>query len=127
MPKGGKRPNAGRKKGFRFPATLKKEQLKARLRELVAASFDPLVQAQIANANGLQYLVYRNKKTGKFERVKALEAIDQDENTIEVWEKDPSAQAFSYLMDQAIDRPVQPQKVTGEDGGPVAHVFKWQK
>ena len=66
MPRGGKRPGAGRKKG---PQTLEKEAMRALLRERVYHEMAPLVDAQIANAKGIKYLVVRSTVTGKFLRV----------------------------------------------------------
>lgn len=117
MPRGGKRPNSGPKKGAIYQPTLDKQQAREAVRTLVLRSLEPLVMAQVANARGLSYLVYRDKKSGKFERVKALEAVNQDEETIEVWEKDPSVQAFTDLLNRTLDKPaeqVQEIKLTGE-------------
>ncbi len=107
MPRGGKRPGAGAKKGSKHAETLSKEAGREALRIIVMREMEAMAAAQIANAKGLQYLVYRDKKTGKFERVKDLEAVDQDEHTIEVWEKDPSVQAFTDLMNRALDKPAE--------------------
>lgn len=114
---GGKRPGAGRPKGTINPSTITKEAAREALRQIVLREMDAMASAQIAQAKGLQYLVYRDKKTGKFERVKALEDVDQDANTIEVWEKDPSVQAFTDLMNRALDKPKEQQQefhITGE-------------
>jgi hypothetical protein len=81
--------------------------------------------AQVSNAKGLQYLVYRDKKSGKFERVKALEDINQDENTIEVWEKDPSVQAYADLMNRALDKAIEPIELTGAGGAPLE--VRWRE
>lgn len=102
---GGKRPGAGRKKGTKLLKTLAKEAAREYVRKTITAHLPALVDAQVANAKGLQYLVYRDKQTGKFERVRSLEDVDQDAEVIEVWEKDPSVQAFTDLLNRAIDRP----------------------
>lgn len=120
MPAGGKRKGAGRKKG---PQTLEKEAMRAIVRERVSARLGPLVDAQIANAEGLRYLVTRDKKTGKFLRVGEAKASNPDEETIEVWEKDPSVQAFTDLMNRVIDKPAEHVEMTGADGEPI--VIKW--
>jgi hypothetical protein len=84
-----------------------------------------MVAAQVANAQGLKYLITRNKKTGKFERVSkermehllATPDSDKELESIEVWDKDPSVQAFTDLMNRALDKPaeqVQELKITGE-------------
>ena len=41
------------------------------------------------------------------------------EEIIEVWEKDPSVQAFTDLMNRTLDKPAEQVKVTGADDGPV--------
>jgi hypothetical protein len=109
MPRGGARPGAGRPKGT---AGLEKEALRARLRAMVAEKLDPMTAAQIANAQGLKYLIARDKKTGKFTRVAQSDArlepgFESEHEVIEVWEKDPSIQAFTDLMNRTIDKPVE--------------------
>lgn len=82
----------------------------------VTQHLEPLIQAQVANAMGIKYLVVR-EKNGKFVRVteamaKAKEGLTDTQEIIEVWEKDPSVQAFTDLMNRAIDKPCeQPQAV----------------
>lgn len=126
MPRGGKRAGAGRKKEQR---TLDKEAARAIVRETVFSALGPLLDAQVANAQGIKYLVVRQKSTGKFVRVGELRAgtHDPDLETVEVWEKDPSVQAFTDLMNRALDKPAEQHVVTGEDGGPIEHVFRWQQ
>jgi hypothetical protein len=129
MPRGGARPGAGRPKGSIEPKRIEKEEARARLRALVMASMDPLVQAQIDNAKGIKYLVAREKKSGKFRRLTEAQALLQvggeeanDLEIIEVWEKDPSVQAFTDLMNRTIDKPVE--QVTAEVTGGL--VIRWQ-
>lgn len=126
MPRGGKRPGSGAKKGSRQKPTLQKEAMREAVRQIVFQHMDKLMAAQIANAAGLCYLVTRDKKTGKFLRVGEAKASNPDEETIEVWEKDPSVQAFTDLLNRALDKPAEQVKVTGADDGPVEHVFRWQ-
>lgn len=115
MPRGGKRDGAGRKKG---KETLDKEAARQLVRELVYAALAPMVEAQIANAKGISYLVTRDKKTGKFIRVGAAMAkLAKKEETIEVWEKDPSVNAFADLLNRALDKPKEQEqeiKLTGD-------------
>ena len=60
------------------------------------AKMEQLVEAQLANATGLKYLVRRDAKTGKFLRVTADMLDEQtDEDRIEMWEKEPHVGAFS--------------------------------
>lgn len=88
-----------------------------------------MTAAQIAQAKGIKYLVVRDKRTGKFLRVpqSGAQQLDANEEIVEVWEKDPSTQAYADLLNRALDKPAEQMKVTGDDGGPVEHVFRWEK
>lgn len=134
MPRGGKRKNAGRKRDatptdarLREARKIEKEVLREQTRAIIAPHLEQLLAAQIAHAVGLKYLVTRDKKTGKFIRVteamarrkqkKAAadgEAPAENEEAIEVWEKDPSVQAFTDLLNRLIDRPAEQVTVKGD-------------
>lgn len=104
-------------KGHVTQKTLDKIAARAAVREIVLRDMEALVGAQLANAKGLKYLVTRDKKTGKFIRVGEAMAGTHEEETIEVWEKDPSVQAFTDLMNRAIDKPadqIQEVMVSGK-------------
>jgi len=112
VPRGGKRPGAGRKKGSKEPKTIEKEAARAALRQIVLAHMNDMVAAQIDHAQGIKYLVAREKKTGKFKHLTEAEAIlklgqESDLEMIEVYEKEPSVQAFTDLMNRAIDKPTE--------------------
>lgn len=116
-------------KGHVTKKTIDKIMAREVVRQMVTDKLQPLIDAQIANATGLKYLVTRDKKTGKFIRVTEAMAklkLGADEELIEVWEKDPSVQAFTDLLNRALDKPAEQVKVTGADDGPVVHVFRWQ-
>lgn len=115
--RGGWRPGAGRKKNVK--SLLDKEQAREQLRALVARELEPLVLAQIENAKGIKFLMVRAKASGKFIRVgkSRAETLNEDEEIIEVWEKDPSVQAFTDLMNRVLDKPKEQEqeiKLTGE-------------
>jgi hypothetical protein len=118
-------PGSGKPKGYKTHYTLTKEAAREEVRQIILAQMRPMVAAQVANAQGLKYLITRNKKTGKFERVSkermehllATPDSDKELESIEVWDKDPSVQAFTDLMNRALDKPaeqVQELKITGE-------------
>jgi hypothetical protein len=120
MPRGGKRPNAGAKKGSKHKATISKEQAREALRHIVLAHMDEMTAAQVSNAKGIRYLVVRQKSTGKFlRRVGATgETHNPDTEIIEIWEKDPSVQAFTDLMNRALDKPKEQElevKLSGDE------------
>lgn len=118
MPRGGKRPNSGPEKGTKYAPTLAKEAAREALRQIVLEEMREMTQAQIAQAKGIKYLVTRDKKTGKFIRVteamaKVKSELAENEEIIEVWEKDPSTPAFTDLMNRALDKPKeQEQQIT---------------
>ena len=107
MPRGGRRPGAGRKKGG--GSLLDKEAAREVLRNIVKANLGPMTEAQVANAKGIKYLVARDKKTGKFRRLSedALAVLEGDDEreVIEVWEKDPNVSAFTDLLNRTLDKP----------------------
>lgn len=106
MPRGEKH-KGGRPKGSKGRKTLDKEAARQLLREMVTASMGPMIEAQIANARGVKYLMVR-EKSGKFVRVtEAMAGSLADEAIVEVWEKDPSVQAFTDLMNRTIDKPIE--------------------
>jgi hypothetical protein len=76
--------------------------------QLTLGNLQPLIEAQIANAMGLKYLVTRDKKAGKVIRViepMAKVKLGKHEEIIEVWEKDPNVQAFADLLNRALGKP----------------------
>lgn len=112
MPRGGKRPGAGLPKGYKFAQTLTKDAAREQLRAMVFAELKPMVDAQIANAKGLKYLVVRDK-TGKFVKVtEAMAGAFNGDETVEVWEKDPAVQAFTDLINRALDKPAEHVEMT---------------
>lgn len=108
MPRGGKRPGAGRKKGYKEKQTLERLAHEALIREMVARELGPMTEAQISKAKGYKYLVARNKRGGEFKRIAEADAdakLADPEQTIEVWERDPDAKAYLGLLDRAYGRP----------------------
>ena len=117
-PKGGRRPGAGRPKGSQNASTIRRAEDAAlerqAFRDYIAAHAEAMHAAQIANAKGISYMVVRDKKTGKFLRVAEAVAgkLNAEEEVIEIWEKDPSIQAYTDLMNRFLDKPKeQPQDV----------------
>ena len=132
--RGGTRPGAGKPKGHRAQSTLDKIAAREFVRQRVTAQLGPLVDAHLANALGISYLVVREKKTGKFLRVTQAMAgakLKKGEELIEVWEKDPSVHAFTYLLDRALDRPQEqeiPIKVkSGDSDARIARLMAARK
>jgi len=77
------------------------------VRTLITPHLRPLIEAQVAQACGLKYLVKRDPE-GRFRRI-GPEGVD-GEGVIEVWEKDPSTPAFTDLLNRAIDKPKEQEQ-----------------
>ena len=96
-------------KGHKTAKTLVREAELAALRQTVMAHAVPMVEAQVANAMGIKYLVRRDK-SGKFTPLSEAQfkaAIDAGE-AVELYEKIPNVSAFTDLMDRTFGRPEQP-------------------
>ncbi len=130
MAKGGKRPGAGRPKGRKDDTTLSKEAHREIARGLIAPHLSSMIEAQVKHAKGLSYLVARQKNTGKFEKLTADEAEallageESDRVVVEVWEKDPSVQAFTDLANRLMDKPKEQEAELAVKGN---LIIKWQK
>lgn len=116
----------GKPKGYKAPSTLGKEAAREALRQIVLREMENLTAAQIAHAKGLSYLVGRDK-AGKFKKLTSEEADKalagaSEYTLVEVWEKDPSVQAFTDLMNRALDKPKEQEQDVNAN---VALSIKW--
>lgn len=122
MPRGGARPNSGPAKGTKYAPTISKEAARAEFRALIREVAPELHLAQFANAKGIKYLVGREKHTGKFVRLTqaqvdaVLDGTDDKYVSLEVWEKDPSVQAYTDLMNRWMDKPKEQEQAVKIDG-----------
>jgi hypothetical protein len=111
-----RRAGPGLPKGFKFSATLKKEETREIVREMITAQMGPMIRSQVQHAIGIQHCFLR-REDGTFERSddpdKILAALNSgDETSYYIFTKDPSVQAFTDLMNRAIDKPKeQPQEL----------------
>jgi hypothetical protein len=117
MPLGSKRPNAGRKVGFKFQTTLQKIHARELVRQKITENLNTLIDAQIDNAQGIRHLMMRDPKTGKFERItgdaKQIDKALKSKNAFWIYTKDPNVQAFTDLMNRCIDRPSEHVEIAG--------------
>lgn len=81
--------------------------------KMVIDEMPELVKAQITNAKGLSHFFMRDEKTKQFKQVTdpamievALNAGAED-SYYWIHTKDPSTQAFTALLDRAIDKPTE--------------------
>lgn len=108
--KGERTPGSGKPKGHKAPQTLEKLEARKQLAEFVFANLMPMARAQVANAIGIGHL-YTRDKSGKFNKIEDPEQIDRllvdgkEGENYWIFTKDPSVQAFSDLLNRALDRP----------------------
>jgi hypothetical protein len=123
MARGGKRPGSGRPKGYKSPKTIEKEAARELTRQIITRSLEPMIQAQIANAIGIGHL-YTRDKSGKFTKITTQAGVDEllakgrEGENYWIFIKDPSTQAFTDLVNRAIDKPkeqVQEIQTVGVD------------
>jgi hypothetical protein len=120
----------GRPKGSKGKSNgaLAKEAARELTRTIVTNYLRPMLRSQIASAIGIGHL-YTRDAAGKFNRVVKQAQVDRLLKTgtqgrhYFIYAKDPSTQAFTDLMNRAIDKPKdQPVEV-----GVVADVtYKWE-
>src|SRR5215475_14705552 len=120
---GGYRPGGGSKLGQLWSSTLEKREARDLVRKFVTQNLGELLQAQLHNAMGLSHLMLRDEKTGQFTRVTGdAEQVDEackHKNAIWIYTKDPNVQAFSDLLNRALDKPGEHVEISGADGGPI--------
>lgn len=110
--RGGARPNSGPAKGTKYAPTLRKEEAREALRVVVMRHMDDMLRAQIAHAKGIGHL-YTRDKNGKFTKIESVAQIDKlltegvEDEDYWIFAKDPSVQAFTDLMNRALDKPIE--------------------
>jgi hypothetical protein len=108
----------GKAKGYKSPNTLDKIAARELVRRKVTEALEPMLDAQIHNARGIGHLMLRDPETGKFERIVSSGDPQVDEARIDaavrqgksqcwIYLKDPSVQAFTDLMNRALDKPTE--------------------
>jgi hypothetical protein len=99
MAAGGTRIGAGRRKGVieirprtiveDLPKIMSKGEAREVVRQLITPHIQPMIEAQVANAKGLAYLVIRDKASGKFIRFAGDKGkLKPSEETLEIWPKE---------------------------------------
>lgn len=98
----------GKQKGAKNQATVDKEFHREVLRQLVVAQLEPMVKAQVAHAQGVQYMILRHPD-GTYARATDVKQIDAacavGATSFEIVTQSPNTQAFTALLDRALDKP----------------------
>jgi len=105
----------GKKKGYKSPSTISKEQAREAVRVTVIQHMGRMLAAQIAHAQGIGHL-YTRDKAGRFSKIETEAEIDKlllegrEHEDYWIFAKDPSVQAFTDLMNRALDKPKEQQQ-----------------
>lgn len=124
------RKTGGKRKGFKAVKTIEKELERERLRQMVCAELEPMTKAQIAHAKGVSYMVLRHSD-GTFARATDEKQIDAacavGATAFQIFTQAPNVQAFTDLMNRALDKPAEQVQLQGPDGGVPTFIFQWRK
>jgi hypothetical protein len=124
---GGARPGGGKPKGVRRPSTLAKLDAPRTVRQYVTERLPEYLDAMSDNILGIRHLMVRDPKTGKFERItgdaKQIDEALKTDNAFWIYTKDPNVQAFTDLLNRAIDKPAEHIQVAGEG----SITIRWQE
>lgn len=89
---------------------------------MVLKHLKPLVQSQLAHAMGIGHL-YTRDKAGKFNKIENQAEVDRilnegrEDTDYWIFTKDPSVQAFTDLLNRAIDKPAEQVQQVEHSGG----------
>jgi hypothetical protein len=112
----------GPKKGTKYTPSITKAQAREAVRAVVQKHMHRMVRSQIAHACGIGHMFTRDK-AGKFTKIESeqegtrLLAEGTEGQDYWIFFKDPSVQAFTDLMNRALDKPKEQEievKVTHE-------------
>src|SRR4030095_14443177 len=110
----------GPKKGAVYQPTIDKARAREALRALILKHVDEMTEAQVRAAKGLNVAVVR-RKDGTWKRIESAEAFDHAAaagDLIEIQPLQPSTQAYTDLMNRALDKPSEHVELTGAGGEP---------
>jgi hypothetical protein len=117
----------GRPRGSLSRDTLNKAEAREAARVVILRHLDELLSAQIEHAKGIKHMILRGPD-GTFARATDPKQIDAalaaGATFYYIFTKDPSVQAFSDLLNRALDKPAQHVEMSGPDAGPI--VVKWK-
>jgi len=98
------------------------------VRQYVTECLPEYLAAMSDNITGIRHLMMRDPKTGKFERItgdaKQIDEPLQTDNAFWIYTKDPSVQAYTDLLNRALDKPAEHVEIAGADGGSIT--ICWQ-
>ena len=124
------RAHRGRTSAARYKYMYKadKDAERELVRQQVLKAREKMVRAQIEHACGISYVVLRHEDgtyTRATDEVMLDAALKAGAAQFEIFTQAPNVQAFTDLMNRALDKPAEQVRVTGADDGPVELSFRW--
>jgi hypothetical protein len=107
--------------GIKHASTISKEQAREALRAVVQQHMGRMVRSQVAHAIGIGHL-YTRDKSGKFNKIESEAEVERlmtagtEGTDYWIFTKDPSVQAFTDLMNRALDKPKEQEQEIKLDG-----------
>lgn len=114
MPRGGRRPHAGRKKGSKEKSTLAKLTALEIFRRRAEAELNPLITAQLETAKGLFHFLAKTE--AGYVRVTDPAIIDRYlaiGDGFKIAQQDPDVRALKDTFDRVCGKPTEHVAVTG--------------
>lgn len=109
----------GKPKGYKAPATLEKEAARDALRQIILKHMEDMTAAQIAHSKGVSYMVLRHPD-GSFTRATDEAQIDaacaSGAHAFQIFTQAPNTQAYTDLMNRALDKPKEQEIEVKHDG-----------
>jgi hypothetical protein len=97
------------------------------VRQYVTERLPEFLDAMSDDILGIRHLMMRDPKTGKFERItgdaKQIDKALKTRTAFWIYTKDPNVQAFTDLMNRALDRPAEHVEIAG--AGSIT--IRWQR
>jgi hypothetical protein len=124
LPRGGRRPHAGRKKGSKERSTLAKLTALEIFRQRAEAELGPLITAQLETAKGLFHFLAKTE-TG-YVRVTDPQVMDRYlaiGDGFKIAAQDPDVRALKDTFDRVCGKPVEQVELSGPQQGPIPVKF----
>ena len=119
--RGGRRPGAGKPKGYKHKGTLLKAEARARFTTRVLAELDPLITAQLELAKGCIVMFGRlkNEWVQVTDPAIMLKCLKSGAACYRIVSQPPDGRALKDIFDREFGRPVESVQHVGEGSGPI--------
>jgi hypothetical protein len=111
MPRGGKRPGAGRPEGSKQPQTLAREAYQEAFKRVAGPYFQRLIDAAVQAGLGVTHLMAKDSKTGQWVQVTdpdiMVKVLNSGESFYKLSARNPDTRALKDIFDRMCGSPTQ--------------------